>query len=262
MHIVFRRGILRLVLCLVTLFVYGAAQAAQPRVLIYNKNQTGKGLYVHANIKAASEAIKRICEQSNIPADVSDDPSAFTPANLKRYQAIIFNNSNNEILETEEQKAALQRFVRAGGGVVGIHSATGSMRKWPYFWELMGGKFVRHPKMQKFTVKVKDPNDISTKHMPAEFEWTDEFYYVDNIPDGRHVLLVGDLKSLDDPGKAKFPGEQFGTEYPLAWRRSFDGGRQWYTALGHQPEHYADPLLIKHILGGILWVTEQNKQPQ
>ena len=55
------------------------------------------------------------------------------------------------------------------------------------------------------------------------------------------MLLAGDLTTLDDPGKEKYPGKKFGDEFPLAWRHQFDGGREWYTALGHKPEHYSDP---------------------
>ena len=117
----------------------------------------------------------------------------------------------------------------------------------------------RHAKMQKFTVKVKDPKDASTAHLPATFEWTDEFYYVDHMPEGLHVLLAGDLTKLDDPGKETYPGKKFGDEFPLAWRHEFNGGREWYTALGHKPEHYSDPKLAQHILGGILWAMGEKK---
>ncbi|HEY6007273.1 MAG TPA: ThuA domain-containing protein, partial [Geobacteraceae bacterium] len=129
-----------------------------------------------------------------------------------------------------------------------------------WFWGLMGGKFSRHAKMQTITLRVKDPHDVSTAHLPAEFEWTDEFYYVDNIPGGRHILLSGDLVKLEDPGKDKYPGKLFGNEFPLAWRQEYDGGRSWYTSLGHKPEHYADPKLARHILGGILYALGEKPE--
>ena len=229
------------------------AASPEPRVLVYTKNQVGPKLYVHDNIATCAEAIQKLGAANGFAVDVSGDPAVFSPENLKKYRALVFDNTNNEILETEEQKAAFQQYIRSGGGFVGLHSASGSMRKWPWFWSLLGGKFVRHPKLQTFTVKVKDPKDISTAHLPASFQWTDEFYYVDNMPEGLHVLLAGDLTTLDDPGKEKYPGKKFGDEFPLAWRHEFEGGRAWYTALGHQKEHYADPKLMQHILGGIKW---------
>jgi type 1 glutamine amidotransferase len=247
-------GILIALLAILTAGVLNAAP--ERRVLVYTKN--GKG-YVHDNIAASVAAIKQLGATNNFAVDVSDDPAVFTDQNLKRYKALVFDNTNNEIFDNEDQKAALQRYIRAGGGFVGIHSTCGAEREWPWFWELVGGKFLRHPKMQAFTVKVKDREDISTAHLPASFQWTDEFYFLDHIPAGRHILLAGDLTTLDDPAKDKYPGKQFGDEFPLAWRHEFDGGRAWYTALGHQKEHYSDPRLTRHILGGILWAMGDGK---
>ena len=105
--------------------------------------------------------------------------------------------------------------------------------------------------MQTFTVQVKDASHLSTRHLGRTFEWTDEFYYVDHMPEGLHVLLAGDLTKLDDPGKGQYL--KLGNEFPLAWCHEFEGGRMWYTALGHQKEHYSDPMFTQHILGGILW---------
>ena len=256
MHAAFRikkLGILLTLLASLSAVALGAD--ADRRVLVYTKN--GKG-YVHDNIPASVAALKKLGAENNFAVDVSDDPARFTDRNLKRYQALIFDNTNNEIFDNEEQKAAFQRYIRAGGGFVGIHSTSGAMREWPWFWEMLGGKFLRHPKLQTFTVKVKDPQDPSTAHLPETFAWTDEFYFLDNMPKGLHVLLAGDLTTLDDPAKEKYPGKTFGDEFPLAWRHQFDGGREWYTALGHKPEHYSDPKLTKHILGGILWAMGEN----
>jgi len=255
-----RSSTLSVFLAVFTCLTAAAAPApAERRVLVYTKNQVGQGRYVHDNIAASVAALKKLGAENNFAVEVSDDPAMFTDQNLKRYQALIFDNTNNEIFANEEQKAAFQRYIRAGGGFVGIHSATGSMRQWPWFWSVVGGKFSRHAKMQTFTVKVKDPKDISTAHLPATFEWTDEFYYVDHMPEGLHVLLAGDLVKLNDPGKEKYPGKKFGDEFPLAWRHEPEGGRAWYTALGHKPEHYSDPKLTRHLLGGILWAMGESK---
>ena len=193
-----------------------AALGAAPerRVLVYTKNQVGKGLYVHDNIPASVAALKKLGAANNFAVEVSDDPASFTDQNLKRYQALVFDNTNNEIFDNEEQKAAFQRYIRAGGGFVGIHSATGSMRQWPWFWSVVGGKFSRHAKMQKFTVKVKDPKDVSTAHLPATFEWTDEFYYVDHMPSGLHVLLAGDLTNARRPRQGEVSGEDVRRRVP------------------------------------------------
>ena len=80
-------------------------------------------------------------------------------------------------------------------GSSAYHSASGSEREWPYFWEVLGGKFLYHPKMQPFTVRVVDHDFPATKDMPASFQWEDECYHIEYLNPEIHPLLV------TDPGK-------------------------------------------------------------
>ena len=167
---------------------------SERRILVYTKN--GKG-YVHDNIQHSVDAIKKMGAENGFGVDVSDDPKVFTDGNLKQYKALVFSNSNNEAFENDAQRGAFKRYIQSGGGFVGIHSASGSERKWDYYWSVLGGTFVRHPKFQTFTVKVKDPNHPSTRGMPATFEWADECYYHDKINPDIHVLLLPPFSDLE-----------------------------------------------------------------
>ena len=231
---------------------------SQRRILVFTKN--GKG-YVHDNIAASVEAIRKLCAENSIAMDVTADSAAFTDDNLKKYKTLVFSNTNNELFDNDEQKAALQRYIHAGGGFVGIHSACGSERQWPWFWSLLGGKFVRHPKLQPFVINVRDRQHPSTAHLGETWKWTDEFYFLDHLEPGLHVLLSADRTQLDDANKAQYSGEQIDGQSPLAWCHEFEGGRAWYTALGHKIEYYADPNFTRHILGGILWAMGETNQP-
>lgn len=228
----------------------GPAETAQKRVLVYTRN--GKG-YVHDNLADSVAAIRKIGVESGFGVDVTDDPTVFTDATLKQYKALVFSNTNNEAFDNDAQREAFKRYIKSGGGFVGIHSASGSERFWPYYWSVLGGKVVRHPKMQKFLVRVKDPNHPATQGLPSTFEWTDECYYLDHINPDIRPILVTDPAKLDDPQKATYPGDRFGDSLPLAWDHEFDGGREFYLALGHNREDYANPILIGLIRGGILW---------
>jgi uncharacterized protein len=245
-----------LLLSMAVLLMAGEAHSAADRkkVLVYTRNHVtnGKG-FVHENIPHSVEAIRKLGKENGFDVDVSDDPDVFTPDNLKQYSAIIFSNSNNEAFETQAQRDSFRRYIRAGGGFVGIHSASGSEREWPWFWAMLGGKFHRHPKIQPFEVRVADANHPATKDLPSTFTWDDECYYLDNLNSNIRPLLVTDPAQLDDPKKHEYPGDRFGDALPLAWYHEFEGGRSFYTALGHKPEHYQDPILLKHIRGGILW---------
>ncbi len=251
----------RLALLIAISAAAAVCQAPAKKVLVYTRNfVTGGQGYVHDNIRASVEAIRKMGAENGFAVDASDDPKVFTRENLAQYKALVFSNSNNEAFENDAQREAFKAYLQAGGGLAGIHSATGSERKWPYFWAAMGGKFLRHPKMQKFIVRVKDADHPSTRTLPATFEWEDECYYHDHINPDIHVLLVTDPGALEDPNKAEYPGDRFGNAMPMAWYHTYDGGREFYTALGHKIEHYSDPLLCRHILGGILWAMgEQEK---
>jgi type 1 glutamine amidotransferase len=251
-------------LCVGALLLVGnAANADAPagdkkKVLVYTRNfvTNGKG-FVHDNIASCVEAITKMGAENGFGVDTSADPTVFTPENLKQYSAIVFANSNNEAFDTQAQRDAFRRYIRAGGGFVGIHSASGSEREWPWFWSLLGGKFRRHAKSQPFEVRVADASHPATKDLPGTFTWSDECYYLDNLDKSLHALLVTDPSKLDDPKKSEYSGDSM----PLAWCHEFEGGRAFYTALGHQKEHYQDPMFVKHILGGIVWAMGDGKEP-
>jgi len=237
-----------------------AAAQAQPRVLVYTRNYTsdGKG-YVHDNIADSVAAIKKMGAEKGFAVDVSDNPTTFTEANLKQYAALIFSNSNNEAFSSDAQRSAFKHYIQAGGGFVGIHSASGSERNWPYFQSVLGGKFVVHPKMQRFIVKVADPAFPAVKGLPVQFTWTDECYFIDHLNPDIHPVLVTDRTKLTGLDAIKIDVSAFPNPLPLAWYHQFDGGREFYLALGHNKEDYANPILYGIIEKGILWAIGTTK---
>jgi type 1 glutamine amidotransferase len=239
-----------LITVVTVIFVFQPA-SAKKKILIYTKN--GKG-YVHKNIPASVRAIQEICAQENILTDVSDDPSVFTAENLRKYDALFFANSNNEGFDTEEQKKAFQDYCRSGKGFAALHSASATERQWPWYRALVGGKFYTHPPHQQFDVVVVDKKHPSTKHLPERWSVTDECYYSFHLNPDIHILLAADMNTVEDDKKAQYPGEVFGDRFPLCWCHRFEGGRQWYSALGHDSEFYSDELFRDHLRGGILWI--------
>lgn len=222
------------------------------RVLVYTKN--GKG-YVHDNIPSAVACIQRLGKQNGFGVDVSDNPVVFNDANLKKYNALIFTSTNNDVFDSDAQKVAVMRYIQAGGGFVGIHSVTGTERNWQWFKRLVGGTFVRHAKHQPFQEIIIDSKNVSTSFLPKRWDVNDECYYTTDINPDIHVLTVHDLSTVKDEDKPTI----YGTVFPSTWCHEFDGGREWYTALGHDSERYSDPVFEKFILGGIQWTIGKNK---
>jgi type 1 glutamine amidotransferase len=217
---------------------------------VYTKN--GKG-YVHDNIPSAVRSIQEMGKQFGFGVDVADTALVFTESNLSKYNALVFTSTNNDVFDKDEQKVAFMRYIQAGGGFVGIHSVTGTERKWPWFKRLVGGTFVRHANHQKFSVTIIDTLHPSTSFLPRPWGVDDECYYIAEINPDIRVLAVHDLSTVDDKEKPV----TFGNVFPSVWCHEFDGGRQWYTALGHDSTMYQEPAFRKHILGGLQWVVQK-----
>ncbi len=248
------KKITTLLLIILVGFSYAGAQKTDVKgkhILIYTKNGEG---YVHENIASSVKALQEICKKEGILTDVSDDPEVFTPENLKKYDALFFANSNNEGFDTEVQKKAFQDYCRSGKGFAALHSANATERDWPWYCDLVGGKFIRHAPYQEFDVVVIDANHPSTSSLPKRWTIEDECYYSYQLNPDIHVLLAADMTTVEDEGKAEYPGDTFRNSFPLCWCHKFEGGRQWYTAIGHNSEFYNDEIFRAHLRGGILWI--------
>jgi uncharacterized protein len=221
------------------------------RVLVYTKNGNG---YVHDNIPASIEAIRALAKEHTFAVDVSDDPAVFADDTLKKYDALVFSNTNNVVFDTDAQRVALMRYVQAGGGFVAIHSASGSERTWKWFAGLVGGTFSRHAPIQKFGVRILDRTHPSVAHLPERWERDDECYYLVRMNVNMRILAVNDLTTIKD---SQDTPTAFGDVFPSVWYHEFDGGRQWYTSLGHRKEDYARPEFRRHLLGGIQSVVRE-----
>ena len=224
------------------------------RILVYTRNGEG---YVHDNIAASVAAIEQIGRERGCEVVSTDDASVMTAARLSGYDLVVFSNTNNDVFETSEQHAAFKSYIEDGGAFVGIHSACGSERDWPWFARTIGGRFLRHPPRQDFDVVVLDGDHPSTDFLPPTWHQRDEeCYYLRQLNPAMHVLLAADLATVADPKGDGYPGDTFGDRFPTAWTLTDGGGgRRWYTSLGHHGERYRDPLFLRHLAGGMEWAV-------
>lgn len=231
-----------------TLSVPAAAVPPRFSVLVFSKTT----FFRHDSIPAANAAIKQLGEQNNFATDFTEDAGVFNDVNLARYQAIVFNNTDSTPqsgnLLNDQQRAAFQRYIEHGGGWTGIHAATASERDWKWYEGLAGAIFDFHPVIQPGRAKVLDHVHPSTKDLPDLWELQgEEWYNWKANPTGRvHTLLQ--VKMRDG-----IQGITQDVDHPISWCQNYDGGRSWYTMIGHGSERYSDPVYLKHLLGGIQW---------
>lgn len=216
------------------------------RLLVFSKTAG----FRHASIKDGKIALQKLAAEHNFAIDFTEDSSAFTDTNLARYDTVIFLLTTGHILDASQQ-AAFERYIEHGGGYVGIHSASDTEYNWSWYGGLVGAYFDRihgHSKVTQATVHVVDRNHPSTAMLPALWVRTDEWYNFASNPSGSvHVLLTVDEKT--------YKGGVMGANHPIAWYHDYDGGRAWYTAMGHTSESYYEPLFLAHLWGGIIYAV-------
>ena len=203
----------------------------------------------HDSIPAAVQAVRELGAQASFGVDATEDAAAFTDESLARYDAVVFLLTSGDVLPAAQQ-AALQRYIRRGGGFVGVHSASDTEHGWPWYLGLVGAEFQNHPSVQQAIVDVVDRKHPSTAALPRRWTRTDEWYNFARTPRGSVTVLA----TLDETSYS--PGEgAMGRDHPIAWAHAYDGGRAWYTAGGHSAEPYSEPLFRAHLLGGIRWAA-------
>ena len=201
----------------------------------------------HDSIPAGIRAIRELGAASSFTVTATEDPAQFSGANLGRYAAVVFLNTSGDVLDPAQQ-AALEAYVRAGGGYVGVHAAADTEYGWPFYGELVGARFARHPRIQPVTVRVRDRAHPATAHLPAVWRVTDEPYDYRTRP--RAGVRV--LATLDE---STYEGGAMGADHPITWCGTVGAGRSFYTGLGHPIELYADPDFRRLLLGGIRYAA-------
>ncbi|TWR31073.1 ThuA domain-containing protein [Mucilaginibacter pallidiroseus] len=212
--------------------------AAKSKILVFSKTAG----FHHNSIAVGVPAIIKLGQQNKFNVDTTTDATKFTEANLKQYKAVVFLSTTGDVLNNNEQKA-FEQYIKAGGGFVGVHAATDTEYDWQWYGNLVGAYFKSHPEQQNADLLVVDRNFIATKHLPAVWKRFDEWYNYKWIANDLHVLIKIDEKS--------YKGGENGDNHPMAWYHNYDGGRAFYTEMGHTDESYSDPVYLKHLLGGI-----------
>ena len=219
----------------------GSGPAEAPRLLVFSKTEGWR----HDSIPAAVEAVRQLGEAGGFDVDATEDAAVFTDDRLADYAAVVFLLTTGDVLDAD-QEAAFERFVRAGGGYAGVHSASDTEYDWPFYGELVGAYFASHPPVQAGQVDVVAAHP-STAPLPERWAWTDEWYAFRERPQNVRVLMRVD--------ESTYEGGTMGGDHPVAWAHEALGGRAWYTALGHTAEGYADSLFRAHLLGGLRYAA-------
>lgn len=219
----------------------------EQRILVFSKTTE----FRHQSIESGKAALLKLGLDNNIKVDTTEDASFFTEENLKEYAAVIFLNTTGDVLDYAQQ-ADFERYIQAGGGFVGIHAATDTEYDWKWYNKLVGAHFNGHPKIQEAQLNILDQSHPATKALNHPWNKTDEWYNFKNINPDLTYLIEIDETSYEGGTHGEHP-------HPMAWFHEFDGGRAFYTGMGHTNETFQDPIFLKHLLGGIEYAIGDGK---
>jgi cytochrome c len=231
---------------------------SETRLLVFSKT---KG-YRHQSIAAGQAALFKLGQEQGFAVDTTENAEAFTEENLARYSAVVFLNTTGDVLD-HRQQADFERYIQAGGGYVGIHSATDTEYDWPWYNRLAGAYFISHPNnpnVREGMMQIVKHDHPSTEFLKGRDSWkrTDEFYnfkslyHGDSLSDGIVPLILIDEKSYE--------GGENGDFHPMSWFHEFDGGRAFYTNFGHTDETFSEADFLQHLLGGIRYAVGKNRK--
>ncbi|TDO24504.1 ThuA domain-containing protein [Pedobacter duraquae] len=225
------------------------SMAQKKKVLVFCKTAG----FHHSSIEVGKAAIMKLGQENKFDVDTTSSADRFTKEGLKPYAAVVFLNTTGNALDDLQQQA-FEQYFRSGKGFVGVHAATDTEYEWPWYGNLVGAYFVKHPEQQEATLNVVNRKSIATKHLPEQWKRKDEWYNFNWMTkETLYVLIAIDEKSYK-PGVGAM-----GDNHPMSWYHDFDGGRSFYTELGHTEASYSDPLYLKHLLGGLQYALGTKK---
>jgi len=157
---------------------------------------------------------------------------------LDGYDALVlYFHHRNDALSAEEL-AAFTDYVRAGGGVLAVHSATASYKRTPAYFDVLGGRFIGHGPVEPIEVRPRAADD--------------------DLFDGIETFTVKDelyLHELAPDIQVRFETTHEGQMQPMVWTRAVGAGRVCYSCPGHRSESMAHPSVQEILRRGLRWVS-------
>ena len=208
--------------------------------------------YKHASIPTGVAALQKLGAENGFDVDTTKNSMVFESDSLQQYAAVVFLSTTGNVLDAR-QEAGFERYIQAGGGFVGVHAATDTEYDWNWYGKLVGAYFLSHPRGTPEADFVVKNHEFAATQFFEDSLWhrTDELYNFKKInPDVEVIMTVNE---------DTYEGGANGDYHPMSWYHEYDGGRAFYTALGHTDESYADQQYLQHLLGGIQYAIGDNK---
>jgi type 1 glutamine amidotransferase len=143
-----------------------------------------------------------------------------------------------------EQLERIKKYCLSGKPLVGIRTASHGIQTWlDLDREVFGGDYKNHyPEGPLTEIKLAESTkETSILDGVKPFKSAGSLYKNPGIAKDVQVLLTGTIPEHTEP---------------IAWIRSYKGGRVFYTSLGH-PKDFEEPSYLRLIANAVFWTAER-----
>lgn len=243
----------------------------QKKILVFSR-ATG---FDHWTIPHNAEMLKILGKKTGaFEIHIKYDIEQFEKQNLKKYDAIVFNNcnpsgpdrdlfidllvQNTSYTEVEIKEMAptyemnMLDYVKEGGGLMILHGALTVQNNSVEFGEMTGGSFDYHPKQQEMHIQEVDKKHPLVQAFKGKgLTHFDEPYFFKNayFDYNFRPLLYMEIDKLE--GLKNEVDEKIGY---VSWIKRYGEGRVFYTSPSHNAHSLELPGLIRFFSDGLQYV--------
>ena len=240
------------VLIVIIVAISSLAYAAEFNVLLFTKTTE----WHHKSQHTGVETIQNLGKKHFFSVEWHEDSRIFNRKDLARFDAVVFLSTTGDVLNEEQQKHFIE-FIQAGNGFVGIHSASDTEKSWRWYQKLVGHTFIIPPAIQTAEIRLLNSQFPGMHKFNDQQLWTDEWYEFSpaHVSGLQYLLSVNESSYNTSADWGHIVGNGMGYFHPIAWYHNFDGGRSFYTSLGHMASTYELAAFQWHLFGGIYWAA-------
>ena len=230
-----------------------------PRVLHYSET-SGFDHQTRANSLAMFQSFPMLDVVSDNTGASFDSLSS-----LLKYDLIVFANTSGSWLLDSTQRSHFERYMEAGGNLMGIHAATDTYRHttangpntgvWDFYAEAIGGSVQTSPNHLAGTPRYAMGHmniHPSLSGLPSPWSKHEEYYYWERGYLDSSIKVILKVEETIGPNNQV---NSYDSARAVSWYKVSDRGSNiFYTSLGHANSSYtSDTLFQKHIWQATQW---------
>lgn len=207
------------------------------------------------HLPKSTKVLEDIARAAGHASYATGNAAVFNDAQLARFRIVVLNSASGDFL-TADQRAAFDRWLAKGGGLVALHSAADNSHVWPeYRARVIGAEFIGHPggddQFQRAQVIVEAPRHPVMAGIRLPWNPRDEWYSHRPSPRAGGMTI---LARIDEASYRPGADLAMGDDHPAVWTSSWGRGRIVTSIIGHLPELYDDPNYRRLIANAVRWV--------